>query len=91
MITEWLMRMGRVLVETLIGAVPPFTPPAFVASGAASVADVLAVARSLGHWVPIELFAGVVVAVLSCLVAGATIKLVRIVASFLTVGGGSAG
>ena len=45
----------------------------------------------LGAWIPLNLAANVATALLACLVIGFAIKLVRIVVSFVTVGGGSAG
>lgn len=91
MITEWFMRLGAFLVDALMGALPDLDPPSWIGGGASSVATVMSNARSLGAWVPIEIFAVVVGAVLACLVVGVGIKVTRIVASFLTVGGGSAG
>jgi uncharacterized membrane protein len=90
-ITEWLMGLGASLVQTLLGALPPVEVPAWVAQGSGKVSEVMAIARSLSAWVPIDLAGGVVVAVIACLIAGLGIKVARIVASFMTVGGGSAG
>lgn len=91
MIVEWLLSLATSLVEGLLSALPTFNPPSWIADGASSVSSVLTTAGSLGHWVPLPLFGVVVAAVLTSLTVGLGIKIVRIVASFMTVGGGSAG
>lgn len=91
MIVEWLLGLGASLVEGLLGALPTFDPPGWIASGTGSIITVLQTAGSLGHWVPLGLFAVVVAAVIACLLVGVGIKVTRIVASHLTLGGGSAG
>ena len=66
-------------------------PPGWVAQAPAMIATVLGYATSLGNWVPVGLFAAVTASVVVCLVAGFAIKVARIVASFVTLGGGGAG
>jgi uncharacterized membrane protein YccF (DUF307 family) len=45
----------------------------------------------MGVWLPVGLGVTIMVAVLTCVGIGFAIKAVRIAASFLTAGGGSAG
>ena len=75
--------------EKLASLVPPV--PAWVNDGAGMISTVLGYATALGNWVPLPVFGVVVAAVVVCLVAGLAIKLARIVASFVTLGGGGAG
>lgn len=47
-------------------------------------------ASTMGAWLPVQFGLSCVVAVLACKFVGLIVKMVRIVASFLTAGGGSA-
>lgn len=91
MILELLYGLLATLWEGLCSALPALPVPAWLSGGAANVASVLGTAGQLGYWVPFSVAAVVVSSVVACLLAGLGIKVARIVASFLTVGGGSAG
>lgn len=91
MIFEWLYGLLASLWEALCAALPAVPVPGWLTGGAATVGEVLGKAAALGNWVPFELAAVVVASVVVCLLAGVAIKVARIVASFMTVGGGSAG
>lgn len=91
MIVEWFLSVAAGLWEGLCGSLPAVPVPTWVSGGASSVASVLGTAAQLGNWVPLELFGVVVLAVTVCLLAGLAIKVARIVASFVTLGGGGAG
>lgn len=70
----------------------PNDPPApFVATIAGYWSTVWGYASGLGAWLPYGIIPQVFAAVALCVVLGLSIKVIRIVASFLTVGGGSAG
>lgn len=92
-IWEWLFGQVVGLVEWVgaqLGAmVPPV--PGWVLSIAGMVARVASAMSGLGAWFPVELVAPVVIAVVLTFTVGLAIKVVRIVASFLTLGGGGAG
>jgi len=91
MVTEWLLGVLGTLVRGLLSVLPDFDPPAWFSDSGGLFASIFGVADSMGVWLPVELGFTVAVAVLGCLVVGFGIKLVRIVASFATAGGGSAG
>jgi len=90
-IIEWLLSLMAGAWEGLCAALPAVPVPAWVSAGSGSVASVLGMAAQLGNWIPLELFGVVVLAVVACLLAGLAIKVTRIVASFVTLGGGGAG
>ena len=90
MITEKILGIGSWIVGQLLGMLPPIPVPSWASSSDGLVAKVFGLAGSLGAWVPLGLLATVLGALLTIHVAGFGIKLARIVASFLTAGGGSA-
>ena len=91
MITEWLLGLLGTLVRGLLSALPTFDPPSWFSDSGGLFASIFGVADSMGVWLPVTLGFTVLVAVLGCVVVGFAIKAVRIVASFATAGGGSAG
>jgi len=90
-IVEWFLAIVAYLWEGLCAALPVVPVPSWIAAGAGSVSTVLSTAAQLGFWLPLPLFGLVVAAVLVCLLGGLAIKVTRIVASFVTLGGGGAG
>lgn len=90
MITEALMTFLVLIVELITGLLPTTAAPSWMADGGGYLATVFSAGAGLGAWLPWPLIGTVFAAVMSCLLAGLTIKLVRIVASFFTAGGGSA-
>lgn len=66
------------------------TPPAFLGDLAGYVATAAGYVASTSVWMPWSVMVAVLAAWAVCLAAGFAVKLVRIVASFLTAGGGSA-
>lgn len=91
MIVEWFLNLCASLWESLCAALPVVPVPSWVADGSAGVAQIIGMAATFGHWVPLSMFGVVVLGVVTCLVAGVGIKVARIVASFATLGGGGAG
>ena len=93
MIWNWLMDWVANLVEwlgaQLAAMVPP--PPGWLLSLPAQIQGVTVYVAQAGHWFPVGLLAPVLVVVVACWIAGIAIKVVRIVASFATLGGGGAG
>ncbi len=79
------------LLTWLAGLLPTGSVPAWFASTSASLNTWLGLTAGLGAWMPVGLMLQVFAAFLLSLVAGFAIRLVRIIASFLTAGGGSAG
>ena len=54
------------------------------------IATVLGYAFGFGHWIPWSVVAPVIVVLMGSLLAAGGIKAIRILASFVTLGGGSA-
>lgn len=90
MIVELLLGVLFLFLRGVIALFPDGDPPAWVDDGAGMLGQLVGYASGLGAWIPFQLAGTVLAAVLVCMVAGFGIKLVRIVASFLTAGGGSA-
>lgn len=91
MITEALMSVMLGMVGAMVGLLPDGEAPSWVTDAGETLSSVLAYAAPVGNWLPLQLAGTVLVAFLACVAAGFGIKVARIVASFLTVGGGSAG
>lgn len=70
----------------------PDAPDGEQAVGAFSsgIATIFGFAFGFGHWIPWSMVAPVLLLLTGALVAAAGIKAVRIIASFVTLGGGSA-
>lgn len=93
MIWDWLLGWVADLSEwagqQLAALVPPV--PSWLSSLPGVIAQVAGTLAKAGHWFPVELVAPVLVVVVGAWIAGLAIKVVRIVASFATLGGGGAG
>lgn len=90
MIVEALVDVFFALVRGVVALLPDGDAPAWLDNGADSLGQLVGYASGLGAWIPFQTAGVVLAAVLSCVVVGFVIKLVRIVASFFTAGGGSA-
>lgn len=90
MITDALIRFGGWIVHSLLGLIPEWTAPEWVTSAGSAIASVLSWVDSLSVWFPMRLLGVVAAAVTGAWLVSFGVKIVRIVASFLTAGGGSA-
>jgi hypothetical protein len=90
-ITELVLDVFFALVRGIVALFPTGAAPGWLDDGAAKLADLTGYASGLGAWIPFGLAGTVLAAVLACMLAGFVIRLVRIVASFFTAGGGAAG
>lgn len=91
MIVEAIVNFFLGLVEALLSFLPTNEPPDWLTSIGGVVGTVYGYAGQMGAWFPVTLVRNVVIAVVAAALLGFSVKVVRIVASFLTVGGGSAG
>lgn len=86
-IMTWIVERLEAFGAELAELVPD--PPGWALNAAASVSEVAAFASTFGHWVPWSLVVAVLLVVVGCIVAAFLIRIVRIVASFMTLGGGA--
>ena len=90
MIWEWLYGQFVAVLEgigqTVASLVPPV--PSWIADAIAGVSTVVGKAGTIGTWVPWGIVVASVGLVVLVMIAGLGIQLARIVASFLTLGGG---
>jgi hypothetical protein len=89
-ITEWLLTAFQWLLHALLTALPTVSVPSWLSGNDTAFSGVFQAAGSMGVWFPSTLVISVVTGVLALWMVGFGIKLVRIVASFFTAGGGSA-
>lgn len=86
----WLLGTVVQLVAWLIDLIPLPDPDPILSGVSGGIGSVFAAAGALSYWVPFGQ-AGMAVLVVAAVAAAAFgIKVVRIIASFLTLGGGSA-
>lgn len=90
MITEWLLGVGGWLLHALLSALPTVTVPTWLSGSDSAFTTVFSAASSMGVWFPTTLVISVLTGLLVLWLVGFGIKIVRIVASFFTAGGGSA-
>lgn len=93
MIWEWLYGQLVNWLEWLGGQLGSLVPPvpSWLSSLPAQIRTLVGWIAQGGAWFPVELLAPVLLVLLGAWVAGLAIKIARIVASFLTLGGGGAG
>lgn len=91
MIVEWFLGVVEAVVGALLGALPVVEPPAWFKDADGAMQTFVGYFADMGHWMPVNLMVTVFLAVLGSVVIGFGIKVVRIVLSFATAGGGSAG
>jgi len=93
MVWEWLMnRVADMVVwlsEQITAVIPPV--PSWVVSLPGYIQTLSGYLGTVSHWLPVGMLIVVIGALAATWVAGLAIKGIRIVASFLTLGGGGAG
>lgn len=90
MITNWIISALSSVLHFIMGALPVLSVPSWLDTSG-PMATIFANASSMGVWLPMGLLTTVLGALLVAWGVGFAIKITRIVASFFTVGGGSAG
>ena len=90
MIVQAIIHVFTVIVQGILSLLPTDDAPSWVASGAGYLAQLAQLGSGLAGWIPFPLAGTVITAFLACVLSGFIIKVVRIVASFFTAGGGSA-
>lgn len=90
MISEALIRFFTGFVNFFVNLLPTSNAPSWMTDASGYLSTVWSYGAGLGAWIPWPIVGTVVSAVLVCVALGFGIKLARIVASFMTFGGGSA-
>lgn len=91
MIVKWFLQVLFAVLGWLLSLFPTVAVPSWVTDESSNFATWLGYAQGMGAWLPLGLAFTVIGVVFICVAAGFTIRVVRIVASFLTLGGGAAG
>ena len=90
MVTDAILNLFSTIIGSLLGALPTITVPGWLSSASGFASTIAGYGSGLGVWIPAGLIMTVAGALLLAWLAGFGVKLARIVASFLTLGGGSA-
>jgi hypothetical protein len=89
-ITGLIMAFLAMLVSALLSILPSIPVPSWLSGSDSAFGQVFAFGSSMGVWFPTTLALTVLAAYLGIKLVAFTIKVARIVASFMTGGGGSA-
>ena len=89
-IVQWILAAVAFVVNGIFSAIPDIPVPGWFTGSIAAIQALFAAATTMGVWVPVPLAISVAALLFTALMGGAVIKLFRIIASFLTAGGGSA-
>ena len=90
MIVEWFLGVVKAIAEGVFSVMPVIPVPGWFTGAGTAIAGLFSAALSMGVWIPIPLALNVMAVLFMAMMGGALIKLARIIASFLTAGGGSA-
>ncbi len=90
MIIQWLAGALSSVLTWLIGIFPAPTLPSWLTAAPSAISGWVAQLDGFGNWLPLDVVSGAVAFALVVLGIGGAIKLLRIIASFLSAGGGSA-
>lgn len=92
MITTKLMEFASAIIGFFLGLIPAdWTPPAWFSGAAGAVQQFFNSATSVGVWIPIDFAFLCAFSIMSAYIGGGVVKMIRILWSALTGGGGSAG
>lgn len=86
---DWILGFVRDWWNSLVAQVPVFEMPPWLGSLIDGIGSLLVFVGQLSAWVPVEVLGWSVSAVLAAWAVALVIRIVRIVASFATAGGGS--
>lgn len=90
MITDALLNLLSWIVNGVLDAIPEVGVPGWLLSLSGMLGSLFDMGASLGAWIPWTLVGAVAGTVVATWAIAFGVKLTRIVASFLTLGGGSA-
>lgn len=91
MIVKYFLDFITTVWTSLMGAIPDVPVPDWLTGSGSDLHVLFAEAGSMGVWFNLPLALTVGGVILACLAMSAAVKIARIVLSFATAGGGSAG
>jgi len=89
-IIEWLAQVVAAIAEFIAGLFGDLQAPGWLQSAGDTWQSIMGQAAGLDPWIPWSVLSAVVTSLLACVVIGFGIKVVRMVLSLFTGGGGSA-
>lgn len=90
MITQSLMDAFSSILVALIGTLPTFSLPDWWDVALGYWSSMISVATQLQYWIPFPALGDVALLIFYAIAFAVAVKAIRIVASFFTLGGGSA-
>lgn len=91
MVTELIIKVIGGFVEFLGSLFPTMDQPGFVTDVAGYLSTIATTMAPLGHWLPFGPMAVAFLFAMASVGIAMAVRITRIIASFLTAGGGSAG
>lgn len=87
---DWLLGLLRQAWDWIVAQIVVPSPPGWMVDAAAMMGQLTSQVGALSNWVPIPVLVGVLAWGAMLVVAAFTIRIIRIIASFATLGGGGA-
>jgi hypothetical protein len=96
MLIELIVKALMAIPRAVLGLIPDVTIPAYLTGTgpgtlAGTVSDLVASLAGINPWLPLAQLVAAAGLVLASMICAGVVKLVRIVSSYVTLGGGSAG
>lgn len=91
MIVEWFLAVAKAVVTGVLSVIPSVSVPSWLSGRNSTLSNVLGYFTGFGAWIPLNLAGAVIGSLLVLVGVSFTVKVVRIVLSYVTAGGGSAG
>jgi hypothetical protein len=88
-LVQWVQDLFASGWHWLVSQINVPVPPAWMESGVEAIDQLMYWGAQLAAWVPWQVAVAACMTVVGCIVAALTIRVLRIIASFVTGGGGS--
>jgi hypothetical protein len=89
-VTKLFLDVVTTFLAWVVGLFPTWDRPSWLSSAIDSITGATETVHELGYWLPIGAITDVAVVILAASAVSFAVRVVRIVASFLSGGGGSA-
>ncbi len=92
-VTEWVIHALSSLIGYVLMVLPTFNEPSWAYDGTidGGIQEINGFLTGMGAWLPVDALATAMTLMIGAVAVAVGAKIVRIVASFVTLGGGSAG